>query len=67
MCIRDRPSPPGSPGWTTSGWTTCTACITWMEKLHCVHYLDGQPSLPRLLSLPGRPGWRTCTYLVVMI
>eukprot|EP00973_Karenia_brevis_P048882 6781394-Karenia_brevis.AAC.1 len=38
-----QPSPLGLPGCTTF-----TACISWMEKLHCLHYpdgLDGQPSL----------------------
>eukprot|EP00973_Karenia_brevis_P040241 5558022-Karenia_brevis.AAC.1 len=60
-----RPSPPGLPGWTPGlpGWTTSAACITWMERLHCVHYSDGQLSLPGLLSLTGRLGWRIFTYL----
>eukprot|EP00973_Karenia_brevis_P033465 4614344-Karenia_brevis.AAC.1 len=55
-----RPSPPGLPGCATF-----TACITWTEKLHCLHYPDGQPSLPGPPSLPGRPGWTTFAYLYI--
>eukprot|EP00973_Karenia_brevis_P055244 7681794-Karenia_brevis.AAC.1 len=44
--------------------------ITWMYDYHCLHYLDGEASLP---ALPGWttftawstliPGWTTFTHL----